>query len=205
MLEVLVGVVVLVFIVKSGLLTNLSVGIAPGAVPAPVAVAPQTAQQVAASLASNTQQETAVASGIQQGGTSIANSTLNSLGASTAAVPVVGAIFSILASSLIAASQKRAQEAKSENAAVATGVPAWDAAIAQVVAAYNNGSITNVQAQQLFTTIQSNYWNEVGPQIQPGRNGCNSGANCPPSQTPNSSTSINAGGNNYCSGNIGAA
>jgi hypothetical protein len=42
--------------------------------------------------------------------------------------------------------------------------------------------------------------------IQPGRNGCNNGANCPPSVNPSSdSSTATVAAANYCSGSIGAA
>ena len=210
MLGVIIGVVVAVLLLKSGMFGTLN--IAPGVVAAPIAVAPQTAAQVSAGIQQSAQQESAIATGTIQGATQIASSLTASGGALgnvsnsvSSSIPVIGAAFSLIASSLIAASQKRAKEAQNENQAVASALAPWDAAVAQIVAAYNAGTLTVAQTQSLLGTIMSNYWNEVTPQIQPGRNGCSSGSNCPPSATPNSSMSYNAGGNNYCSGSIGAA
>lgn len=96
------------------------------------------------------------------------------------AIPVVGpavaAVANVLTASLKAASQQRAKQATTENAAVALAVPGWDQAIAQIVAAYNNGSLSAAQVSQLIAQAWANYWSEVGPKIQPGRNGCQSGA-----------------------------
>jgi hypothetical protein len=114
--------------------------------------------------------------------------------------PAISAVFNAIAGNLLKASAKRAAEAKNENSAVANAVPGWDAAVAQIVAAYNSGQVSATEASSLFDLALQNYWNETVPQIQPGRNGCNGGKSCP---APSSVT--NEGGNNYCSGDIGAA
>lgn len=114
--------------------------------------------------------------------------------------PAVSQAFKAIFGALMQASAKRAAQARTENQAVANGVPAWDAAIAQIASAYNSGQISAGEASSLFDTALSNFWNEVTPQIQPGRNGCSSGKSCP---APSSQT--NEGGNNYCTGSIGAA
>jgi hypothetical protein len=71
------------------------------------------------------------------------------------AIPVVGpavaAVANVLTSSLKAASAARAKQATTENAAVALAVPGWDQAIAQIVAAYNNGGLS---ASQTVTLTQ---------------------------------------------------
>jgi len=109
-------------------------------------------------------------------------------------IPVVGpalsAVASAITSALKGASMKRAKEAVSENQAVVAGVQGWDAAVAAIAKGYNNGDLTgdNVlgmlaspQTQRVGLTsgasglLWSNYWSEVSPQIQPGRNGCKSG------------------------------
>jgi hypothetical protein len=101
------------------------------------------------------------------------------------AIPVVGpavaAVANVLTSSLKAASAARAKQATTENAAVALAVPGWDQAIAQIVAAYNNGGLSASQTVTLIGQAWQNYWSEVGPKIQPGRNGCQSGAVTQPS------------------------
>jgi hypothetical protein len=50
-------------------------------------------------------------------------------------------------------------------------------------------------AIQLLSAIMANYWQEVGPVIQAGRNGCQGGAIAPQFPIPV----------NYCEGSIGAA
>jgi hypothetical protein len=96
------------------------------------------------------------------------------------AVPIVGpalsAIASAVTSSLEAASRKRAKEATNENTAVAAAVPGWDQAVYQVAQLYNQGSLTAQAAIQMVDDAWNNYWFEVGPKIQPGRNGCQGGS-----------------------------
>src|SRR5208282_2230820 len=186
--------------------------VATATVAAPIAIPPQTVAQVNQALAGQTQVDTAIAQGTIQGATVAAKALSTSLTGATSSIsqsiPIIGAAFSAIASILIAQSQARAKAAQSENTAVAAGVPGWDSAVATVIAEYNtqaNGGLSVSQAQALLQTVMGNYWNEVTPQIQSGRNGCRSGANCPPSSNPSSSMSYNAGGNNYCSGDIGAA
>jgi hypothetical protein len=99
--------------------------------------------------------------------------------------PVLSAAFSVIAGSLMKASAQRAAQAKNENSAVAAAVPGWDAGLAQVVAAFNAGQITAAEFQSFIMTpgsnpsgqgvLWTNFWNEVTPQIQPGRNGCKGG------------------------------
>jgi hypothetical protein len=157
--------------------------------PPVVAVAPSSA------VGANLQTANAATTGIAVG-----------LNAVPVAGPAISAAFKALSSVLLAASAARAKAAESENAAVAAGLPGWDTAVGQIVAAYNSGSITYTQAQQLFAMTLSNFWAEMQGKIQSGRNGCNYGANCPPSVNPSSdqSTAI-VGASNYCSGSIGAA
>lgn len=64
---------------------------------------------------------------------------------------------------------------------MAQAVPGWDQAVTQIVNAYNNGQLTAAQVGQAIDAIWQNYWSEVGPQIQPGRNGCQSGQVTQPS------------------------
>jgi hypothetical protein len=106
------------------------------------------------------------------------------------AIPIVGAAFAAIFSALMAASAKRAAEARAENDAVANEVPAWDNAVDQIVAAYNSGQISAGEAGQLLASPQTKrvnlttgangavwqaYWNVVCPKVQPGRNGCQCG------------------------------
>lgn len=125
-----------------------------------------------------------------------------------AVIPVVGAAFAAIFSALMAASAKRAAEARSENSAVAKEIPQWDNAIDQIVLSYNGGSITADEAVRLLACPQTrqqglsqypngavwlSYWNVVAPQIQPGRNACQSGQ--APHQPPLT----------HCGGSYGAA
>jgi hypothetical protein len=142
----------------------------------------------------------AVAANAQKESAALNDTALESsaVGASLNFIPVVGpivsAVYSAISSIFLAASKKRAAEAENENAAVANFLPAFDQGVTTIVTAYNKGQITNTEAVQLFETLWSNYWSECTPQIQPGRNGCNSG------------TLINASGSNFlCSGSWGAA
>lgn len=215
----LVIIALLVFLlIKGGALSSLGVG--GGAIAPPPAVAPLTAAQISASIAQGTaltateaSQGIALAQQGTQAGLLASNLSGSTASEISSAIPIVGAAVSLVASVLIAQSQKRAKEAQNENQAVANGVPGWDAAVSQIVAGYNNGTLSVANVQALLATVMSNFWNETGPQIQPGRNGCNSGANCADGETYTAnairtgeggfSGGPNLGG--YCSGNIGAA
>jgi hypothetical protein len=111
------------------------------------------------------------------------------------AIPVVGpalaAVAGALTASLQAASKKRAQEAVTENAQLQVSVPGFDQAMAQVNALYTTRQIDAQTAIAAVQAIYQNFWAEMIPKIQPGRNGCNGGANCPVKPS--------------CSGSIGAA
>jgi hypothetical protein len=149
-------------------------------------------------------------------GTSAVSTIAKSLGVAgpaLSAIPIVGAAFAAVASILLAASKKRAQEATSENQAVDAALPAWDAAIQQAVQLFNNGSITQQQVGLLLGTPRSmkyynvpvgqcwqNFWNEVGPQVQPGRNGCKSGTVTQPGDNPPTLPQ----GTSFCTGDYGA-
>lgn len=95
------------------------------------------------------------------------------------AIPVVGPALSAVAQALTswlqAQSQKRAKEAIDENTAVAAAVPGWDQAMYQIQTNYNNGGLSAAQATALVDLAWTNYWQECGPKIQPGRNGCQGG------------------------------
>jgi hypothetical protein len=77
----------------------------------------------------------------------------------------------------------RKKQAQNENQAVNAAVAGWDNAVGQLVAAYNSGQATAVDMQKYFLSPQTGgagqlwqwYWQEVGPVVQPGRNGCQSG------------------------------
>jgi hypothetical protein len=108
----------------------------------------------------------------------------------------VGAIVGIIAG-LMAGHELRAKQAKNENAAVNLGVPGFDQGLRQIQQAYLAGKISAADVQQGVSVLLSNFWQEVAPNIQPGRNGCNSGSSCPPDTS--------AAGKQPCAGNIGAA
>jgi len=192
MLGVILGLIVAYLAYSSGILSQFGIGstaVTQSGPPVQV-VAPNVAAIQAQAATSS-----AVLSGVSVG-----------LNAIPVAGPAISAAFKALSSVLLAASAARAKAATTENAAVAAGIPGWDTAVGQIAAAYNSGSITYTQAQQLFVTTLQNFWAEMQGKIQSGRNGCNYGANCPPSVNPSSdqSTAI-VGASNYCSGSIGAA
>jgi hypothetical protein len=95
---------------------------------------------------------------------------------------------------LLAAHALRKKQAKDENSAMNLGVQGFDDGLRQIQSDFNAGRIDANGAMQAVQVLLSNYWDLVSPYIQPGRNGCQSGAACP-SMVPA----------NYCSGDIGAA
>lgn len=118
------------------------------------------------------------------GVSSAAISSAGGLGAlaPAAAIPVVGGIIAAvgaIAGSLLAASQKRAAEAKDENSAVTSAVQHVDQALAQIFQAANSGQIDASGAIQLLAQVKQQYWAICTPHIQPGRNGCQSGMAIP--------------------------
>jgi hypothetical protein len=220
-MELLLGAIIAFLLFKSGALngvlggalssSQLSAASALTGAPNTTPVTPPPAVKVAPSPVVASSIKTTgveVSTGISTAATA-ATAVAKAAGAGSAAlsaIPVVGAAFAAIASVLIAASQKRAQEAESENQAVAQGVPAWDQAVATIANAFNAGQITAAEAQQGFALTLSNYWSEVTPQIQPGRNGCNGGKSCPASANVNSDNATGTTApSSYCSGNIGAA
>ena len=127
---------------------------------------------------------TGIASGAALGTTAAVSGGLIAGGSALSiALPGIGVVAAAIFGALMAASAKRAAEARSENAAVAKEIPQWDAGVRQIVAAYNSGQITMAEAAYGLGTPRTGqqgvlwqaYWNVVGPQIQPGRNGCKSG------------------------------
>ncbi len=141
------------------------------------------------------------------GGATKAVSSLVTAGTSLAkAVPIIGAALAAISDALFAASAKRASAARDENGALAAAVPGWDQAVKTVVNAYNTGQITASQTTQLLDQVMGNYWSEVGPHIQSGRNGCSNGSSCPGSAQPSSPLALaTTAPSTYCSGSIGAA
>lgn len=183
----------LLLLVKSGFLSSLNIGGVPTPLPSgqpapPSTVPPALTVQGSGQLSASQQNQFAA---IQA-----SNTALN-------AIPIVGpavaAVANLITGSLKAASQKRAQEATSENSAVAAAVPGWDQGALQIQNAYNGGQISATQAATLIDQLWQNYWNECGPKVQPGRNGCQSG------QMPKSQADQQFPGMKQCSGSWGAA
>ena len=99
---------------------------------------------------------------------------------------------------LLAGHELRAKQARNENSAVNIGVSGFDSDLKQIQQAFKSGQISASDAiSAVEQTIMPGYWTVVTPQIQPGRNGCNAGASCPPDTS--------AQGIQPCKGNIGAA
>jgi hypothetical protein len=194
MLGVLVGLIGAYLVWQSGVLTQFGVP-APGATAGTQTGPPVQVVSPSSAVGASLQTGTAAANGVAAG-----------LNLVPVAGPAISVAFKLLSSTLLAASAARAKAATSENAAVAAGIPGWDAAVGQIASSYNSGAITATQAATLFAATLTNFWSEMQGKIQSGRNGCNYGANCPPSVNPSSdqSTAI-VGAANYCSGSIGAA
>lgn len=98
---------------------------------------------------------------------------------------------------------ERARQATSENQALNEFVAGVDQAIKQVASDYNSGQISQNDAEAEIASIWSWYGQVVTPHIQPNRNGCASGSNCPGTATQYAST--NGVPNGFCSGNEGAS
>lgn len=107
-----------------------------------------------------------------------------------------GAIIGLIAG-FMAGHALRKKQAQNENAAVNLGVQGFDQGLRQLQQAYRAGQISAADVQQGISVLLNNFWQEVAPNIQPGRNGCNTGASCP--------ADTSASGKQPCTGNIGAA
>jgi hypothetical protein len=213
-------IIVVVYLLKSsGLLPGSGIAGIPGTstasgTAAPIVI-PAQPGVTNSTLAANFATTTAVTQASVGVGTQAASTIAKTLGAAAPAlnaIPVIGAAFAALTSILLAESKKRAQEAVNENQAVDAAIPAWDAAIQQCVQLFNSGQITLTQLGQVIGTprtqkyfgvpvgmLWNNFWTEVGPQVQPGRNGCKSGTVTQPgdsSSTPQ--------GTSFCTGSYGA-
>ncbi len=109
----------------------------------------------------------------------------------------VGAVIGIIGG-LLAGHELRAKQAKNENSAVNIGVSGFDSDLKTIQQAFKSGQISASDAMNAVEqTLMPGYWTVVTPQVQPGRNGCNSGSSCPPDTS--------AQGKQPCTGNIGAA
>src|SRR5271170_3391114 len=186
MLGVILGLIVAYLAYSSGILSQFGIGstaVTQSGPPVQV-VAPNVAAIQAQAATSS-----AVLSGVSVG-----------LNAIPVAGPAISAAFKASSSVLLAASAARAKAATSENAAVAAGIPGFDTAVGQIAQGFNGGTISYTQAQTLFGLVLSNFWAEVTGKIQSGRNGCNTGANCPPSSNVSSSSATSTtAASDYCS------
>jgi hypothetical protein len=78
----------------------------------------------------------------------------------------------------------RAKQAQNENQALQQVVQGFDQAILQLQQQYNSGQLTQQQALAEIYSADQWVWQSITPAIQPNRNGCESGQNCPPQVTP---------------------
>jgi hypothetical protein len=118
-------------------------------------------------------------------------------GVGAAAGAIQGAITSIFGGMKI-----RAQQATAENQALNYAVSAFDQSLARVNAAFNNGTIQAQEAIALIQQIYQSYWEVTATKIQPNRNGCSSGSNCPGTAMGYEATNGAPAG--FCAGTIGA-
>jgi hypothetical protein len=97
----------------------------------------------------------------------------------------------------------RAKQASTESAALQQIVQGFDQAVAQIMQAVNTGQVSPAGAAQEISSVWNWYWQAITPRIQPNRNGCSSGSNCPgDARSYQSSNGAPAG---YCTGTIGAS
>jgi hypothetical protein len=126
--------------------------------------------------------------------------------ATAAIAPAVGALSSLLGG-LLGGMQRRAKQATDENTAENIAVAGFDSDLKTIQQAVNNGQVTPDQAVQAVSVARSNFWNTMTPHIQPGRNGCSSGASCVKDTSPNNTGDLTGGAiqyeKGYCTGNIG--
>ena len=108
----------------------------------------------------------------------------------------VGAVVGLI-SGLLAGHELRAKQARNENSAVNIGVSGFDSDLRKVQSTFKSGQISSADVLQAAQTVMQGYWTVVVPQIQPGRNGCSSGASCNNYSYP--------AGTQPCKGDIGAA
>lgn len=93
----------------------------------------------------------------------------------------------------------RARQATNENTALQQVIQAYDQSLTAVNQAYNAGQIDAQGVLAEMADLWQWYWQTITPQIQPNRNGCASGSNCPNAATPDGTP------HGYCTGNIGAS
>lgn len=173
----------------SGLQPNVSVTAPPSLSPVPVSPSGPTLGRINAFSPGGGPSGGISGSTVSAVGTSIAASGQGFLAGGPIGAVVAG-VTSLL-TSLAAGHALRTKQATDENTAMNLGVKGYDQGLAQVNAAYVARQISASDAIKLVQQIMSYYWQEVTPHIQPGRNGCQGGASCPPYKG--------------CSGSIGAA
>jgi len=195
---------------SSGALANLGIGSpvvpAPAGVPAlqpvttsdtiPVieAAAPQPYLTLPSACGNQPVSGTSVL-GAVMGGINVGANAAMTGGPIAAAGATAGAIFG----SLWQGHQLRMAQAKDENSATNIGVAGFDSDIRLVNAQYNAGMIDVQTAILALQQTFVQYWIITNKYIQPGRNGCCSGATCQGAQ------SVLQSGKQPCTGDIGAA
>lgn len=112
----------------------------------------------------------------------------------SAAIGIANSIVSTIFGGMAA----RAKEARNENLATQQAIQAYDQALVKIAQQYNSGNLSQSDAIAEANSIWDWFWHVTTPTIQPNRNGCASGGNCPHASTVNGEPA------NYCSGNIGA-
>jgi hypothetical protein len=110
----------------------------------------------------------------------------------TAMASAAIAISTQIASKIFGGMAQRAAEATNENANTQQAIQSFDQALSQINQAYNSGNMSQNDALVEVAAVWQYFWQVTTPKIQPNRNGCASGSNCPSSAPAN-----------YCSGNIG--
>src|SRR5580658_7828625 len=117
MLGVLVRLIGAYLVWQSGVLTQFGIP-APGATAGTQTGPPVQVVSPSSAVGASLQTGTAAANGVAAG-----------LNLVPVAGPAISVAFKLLSSTLLAASAARAKAATSENAAVAPGIPGWDAAV----------------------------------------------------------------------------
>jgi hypothetical protein len=119
-----------------------------------------------------------------------------------AAIQVGAQLGSGIIKAIFGGMAQRAAEARNENVALQSCIVALDQGLAKLNEAYNAGQISENDCAAEVNSIWQWYWQIMTPNIQPNRDGCNSGSGCPGSATQYAGS--NGEPNGYCKGNIGA-
>jgi hypothetical protein len=91
--------------------------------------------------------------------------TLNESVAAAGAIPVVGAAVSAVASILLAQHTARLKGATNENQALDQAIPAFDADLAEIAAAYNAGTATRAQTISGFQQVDAQVYAYLKAQV----------------------------------------